>query len=379
MRIRVQLVRAEDDRHLWAHAYDGQLQDVLLLQSDAARDIARQISTKLNVSSGSGRWSRARPVKPEAFEAYLKGRYFWTKRSGDSNVKAIAHFEQAIRQDPKSALGYSGLADAQLDRIFIVRAPPQDAASRARVLASKALEIDPALAEAHVSLAEILEVYDWNWVEAEKEYRRALELNPNYVPAHQFFALYLVGMGRFEEATEEAHRAQELDPVSPFAYSTGGLVSALARQYDRAIEQCHKALEIDPNFTTAHGNLYFLYIRTGMYDQALDEFEKWAPLRGIPPETSVALRWAYRKSSIMGFYRKAIELDNRRIYPQLDSVDRAAIYAKLGEKNSALDDLEKAWKERSPWMENLNVDPEWDNMRSEPRFQELVRKVGLPQ
>jgi len=274
VRIRVQLVRAEDDRHLWARGYDRQLQDVLLLQSDAARDIAKQISTNLNVSSVAGRGSRARPVKPEAFEAYLKGRYFWTRRTGDSNAKAIAYFEQAIQQDPESALGYSGLADAQLDRIFIVGAPPQDAASKARVLASKALEIDPALAEAHVSLAEILEVYDWNWVEAEKEYRRALELNPNYVPAHQFFALYLVGMGRFEEATEEARRAQEIDPVSPFAYSTGGLVSALARQYDRAIDQCRKALEIDPNFATAHGNLYFVYMQKGMYDQALDEFAK---------------------------------------------------------------------------------------------------------
>jgi TolB-like protein/DNA-binding winged helix-turn-helix (wHTH) protein/Tfp pilus assembly protein PilF len=379
VRIRVQLIRTEDDRHLWAQAYDRDLRDILLLQSDAARDIAAQISINLNPSRGSRRLSQARPLKPEAYEAYLKGRYFWTKRTRESNEKAVAYFQQAIRQDPDFAPAYAGLADAYVDRALAGDRRKTEV-DEARAAANKALEIDPSLAEPHVSIAGVLEIYDWNWTEADKEYRRALELNPNYATGHQIYAVYLVAVGRFDQAIAEARLAQHLDPVSPFAYTTGCLVSYFAAQYDPAIEQCRKALEIDPNFANAHRNLVNIYVHKKMYDQAVDEFDRSATLIGIKPEAVSELRQAYRVSGIKGFWHKQLELDSRGVYVGfgLDTTfGRAEVCALLGENSAALNYLEAAYKERDAWLEFLNVDPQLHDLRSEPRFQDLVYRVGL--
>ena len=379
VRIRVQLIRGEDDLHLWARAYDRESRDVLLLQRDAAEDIAGQIGNKLEVSGASGGGARARPIKPEAFESYLKGRYFWNRLTRESNLKAIGYFEHAIQQDPDFAQAYSGLADAQLYRMFLEGSSPRNAASKAKQSATRALEIDPKLAEAHASLGQILEVYEWKWDEAEKEYRRAIELDANYVPAHQFYALYLAGMGRFAEALAQARLAQQLDPVSPFAYASGGAVSFVARQYDSAIEQCRKALEINPNFPTANGLLSTIYFEKGAYDQGVDEFDKLAALSDIITQTRVVLRASYRSSGISGFFRKRLELDSRGLNVNLSNIDRAWLHAKLGEKNKALELLQEAWKERDPWIEYLGVSPQWDSLRAEPRFHQLLREVRLPE
>jgi TolB-like protein/DNA-binding winged helix-turn-helix (wHTH) protein len=376
VRIRVQLIRAQDDRHLWAQAYDRDLRNVLFLQSDAARDIAAQISSRLNPSRES-RPARTRPIKPEAYEAYLKGRYFWEKRTPETREKAIAYFQQAIQQDPDSAPAYSGLADAYMDHAFD-QGPREPTASWARAAASKALEIDPFSAEAHVSKAQVVEYYDRNWPEADREYRRGLELNPNYATGHQIYAVYLVSMGRFDQATTEARIAQHLDPVSPFMYISGGLVSYFARQDEHAIEQERKALEIDPNFMNAHLHLVIIYMNKKMDDRAVSELEHAVQPNGIKPATGAELEQAYKSSGFRGFCRKRLELDSRGIEVGLgNDGDRAEVYAALGEQTKALDLLEKAGKEQSTWLEFLNVDPAFDSLRSEPRFQALVREVGL--
>jgi len=376
VRIRVQLIRAKDDRHLWAQAYDRDLRNVLLLQSDAARDIAAQISSRLNPSRES-RSARTRPIKPEAYESYLKGRYFWEKRTPGTREKAIAYFQQAIQQDPSSAPAYSGLADAYMDHAFD-QGPREPTASWARAAASKALEIDPSSAEAHVSRAQVVEYYDRNWPEADREYRRGLELNPNYATGHQLYAVYLASMGRFDQATAEAQIAQHLDPISPFMYITGGLVSHFARRDERAIEQERKALEIDPNFSNAHLHLVIIYMNQKMYNQAVGELELAVQSNGIKPVTAAELDQAYKSSGFRGFCRKRLELDSRGIEVGLgNDGDRAEIYAALGEQTKALELLEKAGKDQSTWLEFLNVDPAFDNLHSEPRFQALLREVGL--
>ena len=376
VRIRVQLIRTQDDRHLWAQAYDRDLRDVLRLQSDAALDIAAQIGNRLNLSRDS-RPARTRPVKPEAYEAYLKGRYFWEKRTLETTKKAIAYFQQAIQRDPDSAPAYSGLADAYMDSAF-ERGPREPTASLARAAASKALQLDPASPEAHVSMASVVEYYDRNWAEADQEYRRGLALSPNYATGHQIYAVYLVSMGHFDRATAEAQIAQHLDPISPFMYLTGGLVSHFARQDERAIEQERKALEIDPHFANAHLHLVMIYTNQKKYEQAVNEFAQSAQPHRVEPATAAALTQTYRSSGFREFCRKRLELDSRGVDVGLGiDLDRAEVYAFMGEHSKALDLLEKAGKEQSTWLEFLNVDPAFDSLRSEPRFQALVRQVGL--
>jgi TolB-like protein/DNA-binding winged helix-turn-helix (wHTH) protein/Tfp pilus assembly protein PilF len=379
VRIRVQLIRAADDRHLWAHAYDREYRDVLLLQSEAARDIAQAINLKLVPSNLLDR-TRALPMSPEAYDAYLKGRYFWNDRSREGNAKSVAYFEQAVQLAPDSAMAYSGLADAYIDGAYLGDTPSA-AAAKSRTVVTKALELDPNLAEAHVSLAGILEEYDWNWKEADKEYQRGLELNPNYAFGHHIYAIFLAFMGRFDQAIAHIRTAQQLDPVSPSVYSHAGFIFFMARQDGLAIEQYRKALEIDPNYESAHGHLGEIYWYQGKYSESLDEREKAAMLFHEPAEIQQAVRQAYQRGGDAAATRKLLELDSNGRYPGYQkkrNIELAWLYAKLGEKSETLTCLERAFQEREPLLELVSVDRAWDFVRSEPRFQSIVQQMDLP-
>ena len=269
VRIRVQLIQAATDRHLWAQTYDREFKDALALESEAAGDIVREIQSDLTPAQKQRR-SAVRKVHPEAYEAYLKGLYFSNKRNAADFDRAVGYFNQAIAEDSQYAAAYSGLSDALLGEIF-AGTPLEKVREKAAWSAQKAIELDPSSAEAHNSLGGIREFWDWDWAAAEREYKRAVELNPNFVAGHQDYAMFLAIQGRFEQAIAEAQRSQELDPLSPFVRTTFCLDLRLARRYVEAVEKCKQALELDPNFSHAHWNLMNIYIAMGKYEKAVEE------------------------------------------------------------------------------------------------------------
>ncbi len=270
VRITAQLIRASTDTHLWADSYERDLRDVLALQDEVARTIANEIKVKLTPQE-QARLKSARPVNPEAYQAYLKGRYFWNKRTAEGFKKAIEYFQQAIEKDPAHALAYAGLADSYnllgTYRVF----PPKEAYPRAKAAAMKALETDATLAEPHASLAWVKFRFDWDWLGAETEFRRALALNRRYPTAHYWCAFYLAAMGRLEEASAQIKQAQELDPLSVIINATVGNVFISARHYDQAIEELRKTLELDPNFAYAHDALGEADKEKAMFEEAIAE------------------------------------------------------------------------------------------------------------
>ncbi len=372
VRIRVQLVQAASDRHLWAQTYDRDFSDALMLQSEAAGEIVREIQSSLG-SPQQRPVPIARRVDPEALEAYLKGLYFSNKRSAANFTRAIEYFQQAIAKDPGYAAAYSGLSDALLGEVF-TGTPSEEVRQKATLAAQKALELDPSLAEAHNSLGGIREFYDWDWPEAEKEYRRAIELNPNFAAGHQDLAMFLAFQGRFDSAIVEAKRSQYLDPLSPFIRTTYCLDLSVARRYREAAEKCQQALEIDPDYVHAHGNLVRIYTSIGMCDRAVEEYERTASLAGKSPAQVAELKKAFHQGGAKGFLRMMV---NQKANEGADAIEVAALYSLLGETDQAFAWLGKAYQRRSPLMEFLKEDPDFDHLRSDPRFSELVRRAGL--
>ena len=370
VRIRVQLIQAASDRHLWAQTYDREFKDALALESEAAGDIVHEIQSDLTPAQKQ-RWSTVRKVDPEAYEAYLKGIYFSNKRTAADFDRAIGYFTQAIAEDSGYAAAYSGLSDALLGEIF-TGTPADKVRERATLGAQKAIELDPFSAEGHNSLGGIREFWNWDWAAAEQEYKRAIELNQNFVAGHQDYAMFLALQGRFEQAIAEAQRSQELDPLSPFVRTTFCLDLRLARRYAEAVEKCQQALELDPNFSHAHGNLVNIYIAIGKNEQAVEEYEK-ATKSGKPPAEIAEIRQAFGQGGIKGFWRKRLEESKK----EGDEFNIAALYSLLGERDQAMLWLDKAYRQRSPMMEFLKEDSEFDNLRSDPKFRELLRRVGL--
>ena len=371
VRIRVQLIQAASDRHLWAQTYDRDFGDALALETEAASDIVREIQSGLSPPQKS-RWAAVRKVDPEAHEAYLKGLYFSNTRNAAGFTRAIEYFNQAIAKDSRYAAAYSGLSDALLGEVF-TGTPAEKVREKVTLNAQKAIELDPFSAEAHNSLGGIREFWDWDWPAAEKEYRRAIELNPNFAAGHQDYALFLALQGRFEQAIAEAQRSQDLDPLSPFVRTTFCLDLEVARRYAEAVQKCQQALELDPNFRHAHGNLAGIYIAMGKNEQAVEEYEKVASLSERPHAEIAGIRDAFEQDGIQGFWRKALEASKK----EGDAVEVASLYSLLGERDQAMLWLEKAYRQRSPIIEFLKERSEFDNLRSDPRFRELLRRVGL--
>jgi TolB-like protein/DNA-binding winged helix-turn-helix (wHTH) protein len=378
-RITANLLHARTDRHLWAGTYERDLRDILELQDQVAQDIASEIRVKLTpheriqlASSGQ--------INPEAHEAYLKGRFFWNKRTEQPLKKSIEYFEQAIEKEPRYALAYVGLADsysilAQWDFL-----PPHEAYPKARAAATKALEIDEGLGEAHASLALVKQWYDWDFVGAERKYTRAIELNPNYAHAHHWYSELLGEMRRHEEAIAEIRKARGLDPLSLIINCIVGETFRFARRYEQALEQYRKTLEMDPNFAGTHEFLGRAYVEMGEYEKAISELRKGVALSGgslgIIAELGHAYAVAGKRREAFQILRELKDASKRRyVSPFL----MALIYTGLGEKDQGFLWLEKAYEDRSNLMSSLNVDPRFDPLRSDPRFQDLMRRIGLPQ
>jgi len=378
VRITAQLIQATADKHLWAGSYEGDLRDTLALQNTVARSIAEQIRINLSPQEQAVLKS-AKVVNPEAYEAYLKGRYFWNKRTGDSLKTAVDYFNQAIAKDPNYAPAYTGLADAYAllgDWQYAVLTP-KEAFPKAKAAAIKALELDSTLSEAHNSLAFCFDAFDWDFESAGSEFRRAIELNPGYATAHHWYAWHLSLMGQYDEAIVEMRKAKNLDPLSLIINSDLAELLVIAHFYDESMSQSRKTIEMDPNFALAHNQLAQVYIQKHMYDEAVAELQKAVELSKGSPTCIANLARAYAASGKTSDAVKLLtDLKNSSNRSHSDASEIAVIYAALGDRDQAMNWLEKGFEER--FNPGVLSRPGFDPLRSDPRFQDLVRRIGLP-
>jgi TolB-like protein/DNA-binding winged helix-turn-helix (wHTH) protein/Flp pilus assembly protein TadD len=379
VRITAQLIDASADKHLWSQSYEGELRDTLALQSKVARAIADQIQINLNPREQAALRS-AKVVNPQAYVSYLKGRYFWNKRSAESLKVALAYFNQAIDEDPAYAQAYSGLSDtyALLGDWQYAVMTPKEAFPKAKAAAIKALELDSALGEAHNSLAFCLDGFDWNFDSAGKEFLRAIELNPGYAATHHWYAWHLALLHRYDEALAEMRKAESLDPLSLVINTDLAELLALAHSYDESIQQSRKTIEMDPNFGLAHNHLGQAYLQKHMYGEAIAELQKAVQLSGGGPTCMANLARADAASGKKSEAEKLLgDLKKRSSPGYSHGSEIAVIYASLGDKEQAMNWLEKGYEER--FNPGVLLRPGFDPLRSEPRFQELTRRIGLPQ
>ena len=379
IRVHAQLIRAATDEHIWAGEYQREYQSILEVQAEVSRNIVEQIQLNLTPEDRA-RLESQPPVDPEAYESYLKGRYYFNQRTEDALHKSIASFLQAIARDPAYAPAYSGLAEAYAMLGFRGGLPSKDALSAAKKAAVKAIELDDTLAEPHASLAFIAETYEWDWPVAEREYKQALELNPGYAQAHNWYGGYLTYTGRFNEGVAEAMRARELDPLSlPLNNALAGRL-LVAGRYDEALRQVQTALELDEHFAPAHQTLGWVYLRGGKQDDAMREFQNALELAGAADtDIQLDLGFAYAVSAHTAEARRILanllQLHQQGIVP---AASLATMYGALGESNEAFIWLEKAYQERDPQLTYLKAGRRFEPLREDPRFAQLVRRVGLP-
>ena len=369
VRITAQLIRAPADKHLWAESYEGDLRDTLALQKKVARAIAEQIRIKVTPQEETV-LQNVKVVNPEAYENYLKGRYFWNKRTADGLTKATYYFNQAIESDPTYPLPYTGLAD-----IYQVSDRPQ----LAREEVQKALDLDDQLAEAHNSLARILYLFDRDWEGADREFERAVELNHNYAPAHHWYSMYLALKGRNEQALAEAEKAYELDPLSPVVGANLAKILQEAGQSDKAIEQAKKTLELEPDSAVTHAVLGLAYQDKRMYPEAIAEYKRALQLGGSPAEIRGLLGNAYAVSGNRTEAEKIVA-ELKSLWPEHPraALDLAVVFSGLGDKENALSWLEKAQEMRVSDLIGIGRDSHFVELRSDRRFQALVQRVGVP-
>jgi TolB-like protein/DNA-binding winged helix-turn-helix (wHTH) protein/Flp pilus assembly protein TadD len=381
VRINAELIEVVGQRQLWAQQYDRELTNLLVVQAE----IAREISDAIELTLGSPERSesvRQPTLTPEAYQAYdlcLKGLYFWNKRTAPGFQQAIEYFQQAIAKDANYAPAYAGLANSYALLPGYTLAPAARYMPKAREAAVRALEIDDDSPEAHVALALILENYDWDWSTAEKEYRRAIELNPNYATAHHWYAEFLTWRGRFDEALRESENARRLDPLSLIIATDRGAILYFSRQYDRAIEQFQSVQEMDRNFGRAH-LVIDAYLQQGRFAEALADLEEWRRTSGDGVNLRSRLVYLYgrmgQKDKARAELRKLEAMSGTQ---PLDPVAMAVAYLGVGNDEAALSSLEKAYAQRSNLLTALKVEPVYDPLRDDPRFQELLRRVGLAQ
>jgi serine/threonine protein kinase/tetratricopeptide (TPR) repeat protein len=377
LRIQVQLVNVADGYPVWSQKYERDMEDIFALQDEISLAIVDNLKIKL---LGDERDSIVKRYTEdiEAYNLYLQGRYFWNKRTREGLRKSVEYFEQAIEKDPVYSLAYAGIADSFVTIGDYLYLPPKEVFPAAREAALKALELDEELAEAHNALAAIKKYYDWDWQGAEREHKRAIELNPNYPTAHQWYAEFLSARGRFDEAFAEVKRAQELDPLAPIKYVSAGVIYWMAKQYDQAIEQCKKALELEPDFFIAFEYLAGSYFHKGMYDEFMLNREKFMALSGRSPKEIEDFRSAYIKAGIKGAIQSELNYFKKLSEQQYVSpLSIGVLYALIDEKDQAFEWLDKAFEEGSPFLVYLRHYPDLDNLRSDPRFKALLKKIGL--
>src|ERR1700735_3350589 len=378
LRVTAQLIEASTDKHLWSQSYEGELRDTLALQSRMARAIADQIRINLTPQEQAA-LKNVKVVNPEAYESYLKGRYFWNKRTADGLRVALAYFNQAIEEEPKYAQAYSGLTDtyALLGDWQYAVMTPREAYPKAKAAALRAVELDNALGEAHNSLAFVLEGFDWDLDSGGREFRRAIELNPGYATAHHWYAWHLGLLGRYDEAIAEMRKAESLDPLSLIINADLAELLLIAHSYDESMRQSRKTIEMDPNFAMAHNQLAQAYLQKHMNDEAVAELQKAAQLSGESPTVMANLARAYvatgKKSDAIKILNDLTERSNAT-YSHASEI--AVIYAALGDNDQAINWLEKGYEER--FNPGVLLRPGLDPLRSDLRFQNLVHRIGLP-
>lgn len=378
VRITAQLIYARTDTQLWGESYDRDLRDLLPLQDDVARAIAREIKIKVTPQEQI-LLASARPVTPEAHELYLKGRYYWNKRTPEALEKGLEYFKEATAKDPGYASAYAGIADSYVLLVNLGVLESQVAVPEAIAAATKAIELDDQLAEAHASLGIAFRFDHLNWRGAEKELRRAIELDPNYASAYQWYASTQALIGRPEKLVQNARRAQELDPLSPIINASLGHAYYLARQYDEAILQCQKTLEMAPEFAVAHLFLGMAETQKGRYQEGIAEVQKAVDLSKKAPVMPAMLGYAYaaagERQEAQKILKELLKPSQRKF---VSSGDIAIIYAGLGRRDEAFKSLDLAYAEGSLWAIYLKLDPKLDALRADQRFAAFVQRVGLP-
>jgi eukaryotic-like serine/threonine-protein kinase len=373
--ITIELADARNNSYIWSHQYRGKTSNLLSIQSEIATDISERLRLGL---SGNEKELVAKQYTDnvEAYQLYLKGLYFWNKRTKESVDKGISYFHQALETDPDYALAWSGLADSYIALLFYQYIGPKEAIPKIRTAATRALEIDESLAEAYVTLAHVAVNFDWDWADSERKFKRAIELNPNYPVGHQWYGThYLTPIGHFDEALMEVKRAQELDPLSPLRITFVGATFYFARRYEEAEAECKKALELEPNFFVAHWHLGLIYEQKKMYEEAILEHQKAVDFSQGSPRQIAALGHAY---AIAGKRDEAIRVItelNQREY--VSPLELASIYLALGDKERSFKLLEDAYNERSFHITYIKVRPDFDSIRNDNRFSNLIRRIGL--
>jgi TolB-like protein/DNA-binding winged helix-turn-helix (wHTH) protein/Tfp pilus assembly protein PilF len=377
VRLSAQLIRVPTDENLWAQSYEGDIRDSLELQSKVAQAVAGQVEATLSLKERSV-LGKSKVVNPQAYEAYLKGRYYWNKRTSEGLRKAIAYFRQAIEADPSDAKAYSGLADSYAlsgDWEYGLL-PPQQAYSQAKGAAAKALALDENLSEAHTSLAFAMDLYGWDWNAAEVEYKRAIELNPNYATAHHWYAWHLLVRGHNDEGIFELRRAEKLDPLSLIISADIADALCIAHLFDESIRQSNKTLEMDPTFSLAHFELGQAFAQKQRYDAAIAALQKAIELSGHRTVFDANLAYVYavsgRRQTALDLVR---DLQGRQDQNPASAANIALVYVGLGNYDEAMNWLNKAFEER--FNPSILLRPAFDRLRSDPRFQELRRRVGL--
>ncbi len=377
--ISADLLNVSDGSEIWGERYERKLADAQAVEQNIAREISDRLRLKLTPADQQ-KLVKRQTTSPEAYQLYLEGRYRWNKRTGEDLKKSIDYFQEATAKDPNYALAYAGLADAYNVIGPYINRPGKEFVSLAEAAAKKGVELDDSLAEAHTALA-MVKAFNWDWPEAEREFKRAIELNPNYANAHYFYSYtFLNAMGRHEESIREMKRALELDPLSLIMNTNLGRAYYFARQYDEVMAQARKTLEIDPSFPLPHFYLAVAYEQKGMYSEAAEEWGKGPLFQGrLNPAQVEALQKAYAQGGAKGYWQKALEFlreESKQHY--VSPLPFAAEYAMLGDKDKAFEWLEKGYQTRVEGMAFLKVIPAFDSLRSDPRYKDLLRRVGLP-
>jgi TolB-like protein/Tfp pilus assembly protein PilF len=376
VRIMVQLIKATPEKHLWADDYERDLNNVIAMQKEIAQAIAREIKITIRPEE-QARLTQSRTINPESYQLYLKGRFFWNKRTEEGVRNGLEYFQKAIEKDPTYALAYVGLADSYIIMGWYDWASPQETFPKAKQAVEKALEIDNTLAEAHTSLAAVSFLHEWDWLSAEREFKRAIEINPSHSTAHRWYSSYLASMDRNDEALAESRRALELDPISLITNANAALRLIYSRRPEDAIKQLQKTLEMDPNFVPVYNYLRIAYLEKEMYQEAIDAAQKAV---NLSQGDSIYLSYLGSAYAAAGKRDKALEilaeLNELSKKRYVSSYTRATIYLSLGDIDQFFEWMERAYLERNWQLTGLHW-PLKDSIRSDPRFKALLKKVGL--
>jgi len=381
VRVRVQLIRATTDQHLWAEEYDRQLSNVLGLEAEVAQDIAEHIQLQLSERQKQ-QLARTHSINPQAFQDYFQGRHYWALRTKESLYKAIEYFNRAIQEDPNDARSYAGLAHCYIVLPMMTLTSQADAVERAKGAARKAIVLDDSLAEAHLAIAEVLLYNDWNFVGAETEFRKTLDLNPNYSTGHQWYGEFLSLMGRHQEAIREEQAALALDPLSAVIHHQAGTTLRDAGHYEEAIQQYREAVKIEPNFLLAYEAMSWAFRREGKISESNQALRAAAPafafgkrdVRKVVRDFD-SLQSAYNHGGMAAYLRQCLKAHNNGVRSHYYL---ARDYAELGDRNSAIAELTGSYQNHDIEALWMFTDPELDPLRSDPRFERLIRAVGFP-